>query len=139
MIVAQGVGWIRPGGLSAVPNLIFRLHGSSTDAGTTELRLGAGEPERTNENDMAHNVAERLESDRKELLDLTLRNPLINFRTLKARGVRIVDESPAEVCLILMDVGRTMTFLAADANEVLKESRFAIARPLTPTPRNSNA
>ena len=122
-----------------MPNLIFRLHGGSTDAGTTELRLGAGEPERTNENDMAHNVAERLESDRKELLDLTLRNPLINFRTLKARGVRIVDESPAEVCRVLVDEGRTMTFLAADANEVLKESRFAIARPLTPTPRNSNA
>ena len=38
-------------------------------------------------------VRARLENSRKELLDLSLRNPLLNYRPLSARGVEIVGEN----------------------------------------------
>ena len=37
-------------------------------------------------------VATRLEAARKELLDLGLRNPLLNYRLLRSRGLEVVDE-----------------------------------------------
>lgn len=42
-------------------------------------------------------ITPKLEASRKELLDLGLRNPLLNYRTLKTRGVEIMDELPPEV------------------------------------------
>src|SRR6185312_13890600 len=48
---------------------------------------------------------------RKELLDLGLRNPLLNYRLLKARGVDVVDERPAEVFRMLVSEGLTLSFL----------------------------
>ena len=63
---------------------------------------------------MQSSIAEQLEEARKELLDLGLRNPLINFRTLKSRGVRIVDERPTEIHRILVEEGKPMTFLTTE-------------------------
>ena len=40
-------------------------------------------------------VAEKLERSRRDVLDLTLRNSLLNFRVLKAKGVKVIDEIPA--------------------------------------------
>ena len=51
----------------------------STDVGTAEV------------------IAQRLEVSRRELLDLGLRNPLLNYRLLRARGLEVVDEIPALV------------------------------------------
>ena len=55
-------------------------------------------------------VASRLETDRNDLLDLTLRNPLLNYRP-RSRGLEFVGESPVEVFRLLVRERRKMSFL----------------------------
>ncbi|GAB2945966.1 hypothetical protein GCM10027048_08830 [Hymenobacter coalescens] len=55
----------------------------------------------------------RLDASRQELLDLGLRNPLLNFRPSKAQGVTVVQEEAAQVLDILVRQGKTMYFSAA--------------------------
>lgn len=64
-------------------------------------------------------IGEKLEQARRELLDLGLRNTLLNYQELKSKGVRMVDELPEEVFRILVEEGRSMSFLPAlrDARE----------------------
>ena len=50
---------------------------------------------------------------RNELLDLGLRNPLLNYRPSRARGVEVVDELPAEIFRLLVSERKAMTFKAA--------------------------
>lgn len=54
-------------------------------------------------------VQQKLEASRKDLLDLGLRNPLINFRA-RTRSIEVVDEKTAEVYRILAAEGREMSF-----------------------------
>ena len=56
-------------------------------------------------------VRSRVEESRKELLDLGLRNPLLNYRTLRGKGVEIVGESAEQVFDTLVTEGRPMSFL----------------------------
>lgn len=56
-------------------------------------------------------VAERLAAARQELLDLGLRNPLLNFCPRQSRGLTIVDERPAQLFAYLVQQGQTMGFL----------------------------
>ena len=42
-------------------------------------------------------VQTRLDTARTELLDLGLRNPLINYKLLKARGIEVIDESLSDI------------------------------------------
>ena len=56
-------------------------------------------------------IISKIEASRKELLDLGLRNPLLNYRALKSRGVEVVDEIPASVFDILVHKERRMSFL----------------------------
>jgi very-short-patch-repair endonuclease len=58
-------------------------------------------------------LAARLEASRRELLDLGLRNPLLNFRLPKAQGVAVVQEDAASVFDVLVRQGKTMYFQAA--------------------------
>ena len=58
-------------------------------------------------------IAKRLEGTRRELLDLTLRNPLLNHRPSRRRGLRIVDEIPSEVYRLLVRDERPMSFQPA--------------------------
>ncbi|RSK46552.1 DUF3320 domain-containing protein [Hymenobacter perfusus] len=58
-------------------------------------------------------LAARLEASRQELLDLGLRNPLLNFRLSKAQGVAVVQEAAAAVYDVLVRQGKTMYFQAA--------------------------
>ncbi len=58
-------------------------------------------------------IAGHLAASRHELLDVSLRNPLLAFRRLRAKGLRIVDEIPREVFRRLVEQGRPMDFLAA--------------------------
>jgi len=58
-------------------------------------------------------IEEQLEDSRKELLDLGMRNKLLNYRTLKTRGGKIVDELSEEVYRILVKEVKTMYFLSA--------------------------
>ena len=59
----------------------------------------------------------RLENSRKELLDLSLRNPLLNYRPLSARGVEIVGENSHQIFETLVTERRAMTFLPAGQDE----------------------
>lgn len=63
---------------------------------------------------MTENIAalirSRLESSRKELLDLGLRNPLLNYKTSKAKGLEIVQEKSSALFNILVKQGKSMTF-----------------------------
>ena len=58
-------------------------------------------------------IAEKLERARRELLDLTLRNPLLNHRPSRRRGLRIVDEIPSEIYRLLVREERPMSFQPA--------------------------
>ncbi|MGH7890291.1 MAG: DUF4011 domain-containing protein, partial [Thermodesulfobacteriota bacterium] len=49
-----------------------------------------------------NNVEKQLEEARRNLLDLTPRNRLLNFRPTKARTLRIIDEIPREIYDILV-------------------------------------
>ncbi len=64
-----------------------------------------------------NSVQNKLDTARAELLDLGLRNPLINYKLLKARGVEIVDESPPNVFQILVQDKKVMSFLPKDESE----------------------
>ena len=55
-------------------------------------------------------IRARIESSRKELLDLSLRNTLLNYRPLSARGVEVVGENVTQVFETLVDGKRSMTF-----------------------------
>ena len=67
-------------------------------------------------------VSARLDADRRDLLDLSLRNPLLNYRP-RARGLEFVGESAAQVYRVLVDDGKRLTFLPApDAAEDTLES-----------------
>ena len=64
-----------------------------------------------------NSVQSKLDAARAELLDLGLRNPLINYKLLKARGVEIVDESPPDVYQILVQDSKVMSFLPKAESE----------------------
>ena len=57
-------------------------------------------------------IRDSIEESRKELLDLSFRNPLLNYRSLRARGVEIVGESSDQVFETLVTDGKPMSFLA---------------------------
>ena len=61
---------------------------------------------------MNESIQARLESSRKELLDLGLRNPLLNYKTPRGKGLKIVRENSEAIYDILVRQGKAMTFLA---------------------------
>ena len=50
-----------------------------------------------------------------DLLDLSLRNSLLNYRPSKKRGLKIVDENPVEIFRILVTKRKEMSFESSDA------------------------
>ena len=62
-------------------------------------------------------IQAKLEAARAELLDLGLRNPLVNYKLLKARGVEVVDESLPDIYRILVQDGKIMSFLPKAESE----------------------
>lgn len=62
---------------------------------------------------MQETIQGKLEASRKELLDLGLRNPLLNYKTPKGKGLKIVKERSADIYDILVRQGKAMTFLPA--------------------------
>ena len=56
-------------------------------------------------------IRSNLDKARTELLDLGLRNPLINYRTLRVRGVETVDAVPTEVFDTLVRRSQNLYFL----------------------------
>ena len=51
-------------------------------------------------------ILAQIEEARKELLDLSLRNPLLNYRPLRARGLEVVGESAVQVFGTLVSEGK---------------------------------
>jgi len=70
---------------------------------------------------MQETILSRLESSRKELLDLGLRNPLLNYKLTKGKGVHIADEKGAAVYDILVRQQKAMTFLALKEGQLFPE------------------
>src|SRR5207302_8886639 len=66
-------------------------------------------------------VSSRLEADRRDLLDLSLRNPLLNYRP-RARGLEFVGESPAQLFRALVREEKHLAFLPAPDPAALDES-----------------
>ena len=62
--------------------------------------------------DTGDSIVDKIERARTELLDLSLRNPLLNYRPLRSRGVEVVDEIPSAVFDFLVHKARPMSFLA---------------------------
>lgn len=58
-----------------------------------------------------NSIEKKLNEARTELLDLGLRNPLINYKLLKARGIEVSDESPPDIYQILVQSRKAMSFL----------------------------
>lgn len=59
---------------------------------------------------MQETILQKLEASRRELLDLGMRNPLLNYRLPAGRGLRIVQEQSAATYDILVSQGKAMTF-----------------------------
>ena len=68
----------------------------------------------TNSDDV---IRSKLDNSRKDLLQLGLRNRLLNYRPLRTRGVEIIDELPSELFRILVQEGKTMSFLPVKDEE----------------------
>ena len=70
---------------------------------------------------MPNEIKAQLEASRKELLNLDLRNPLINYR-LRAQGLAITQERSAELFRILVRQNKAMSFLPQpdQANDLLE-------------------
>src|ERR1017187_8952020 len=63
----------------------------------------------------APNLTGTLEIARRDLLDLGLRNTLLNYRPLRTKGVEVIDEEPAEVFRLLVKEEKNLTFLPGEA------------------------
>jgi very-short-patch-repair endonuclease len=74
-------------------------------------------------NKSASPIVTGLEDARKLLLDLSLRNRLINFRPTKRGHMAIVDESSREIFRMLVAEGKAMQFAGVREEEVLPEER----------------
>jgi very-short-patch-repair endonuclease len=80
----------------------------------------------TQPNPASTNLTSALEVARRDLLDLGLRNPLLNYRLLRARGLDITGEKSAEVFRILVREEKRMTFLPGEpASETTGEAHLA--------------
>ena len=58
-------------------------------------------------------VAQKLEESRRDVLDLSLRNSLLNFKPSRRLGVEVADELSSEIHRILVHKRRIMYFLPA--------------------------
>ena len=77
-------------------------------------------------------IEPRLEVARRELLDLGLRNALLNYRPLRSRGAVIVDESPVELFRLLVTQERKLSFLPTP--EPTAQTELALPQPELPPP-----
>src|SRR5688572_9658673 len=72
---------------------------------------------------MSETILNKLEASRKELLDLGLRNPLLNYRVPASRGLQIVQERSSSVYDLLVRQQKSMTFLPKPVKENNKPAK----------------
>jgi len=73
--------------------------------------------------DHSNPVERKLDISRRDLLDLSMWNKLLNYRALKTKGLEIIDELPDEIFRILVSDKRGMTFLHSPEQEVEDEEK----------------
>lgn len=73
---------------------------------------------------MSETLLAKLDSSRKELLDLGLRNPLLNYKGSKVRGVKIIQEKSTSIFDLLVRNSKSMSFLSKTQKEEGPESLF---------------
>ena len=61
-------------------------------------------------------IGKEIESTRKKLLDLTMRNKLLNFRPSKSRTIKIINANLSDVYDVLVLQGKAMQFQGATVN-----------------------
>lgn len=66
-------------------------------------------------------ILARIEASRKELLDLGMRNPLLNYKANIARGLHIVQEKSTSIYEILVKQNKAMSFLGRPGKEETSE------------------
>lgn len=66
---------------------------------------------------MTEPIARELEGARQKLLDLTLRNRLLNYRTSQLRSIRVTGELPAEIYDALVLREKTLEFRGTDTKK----------------------
>ena len=91
---------------------------SGKEPAITDLELFEGAEDHEASEDP---VKAKLDVSRRDLLDLSLWNKLINYKPLKTKGVEIIDELPEEIYRILVTEGRSMTFLHTPEKEIDEE------------------
>ena len=69
-------------------------------------------------------IKKEVEKARQRLLDLTLRNRLLNYRPSRRRTIQVVDEIPREIFDILVLQGKTMQFKPLEISEEEVPSLF---------------
>lgn len=82
---------------------------------------------------MNKKVLEQLSQARDSLLDLTLRNRLLNYRPTKRTTIQVIDELPDEIWRLLVNEAKSLSFLAREEYEVFEHSQ-ALAPVATDTP-----
>src|SRR5579859_566975 len=73
--------------------------GGSTAMNATRLGVPGPDP-----------IATRLKASRLDLLDLSLRNPLLNYRSSTRRGLDIIDEKSGQIFSFLLADGGSLRF-----------------------------
>ena len=66
------------------------------------------------------NIEVKIGALRKNLLDLTMRNKLLNFKP-QVRSIRVVDEIPTEIYQLMVLEDKKMQFIPRQANETRKK------------------
>lgn len=66
---------------------------------------------------MSESILPKLEASRKELLDLGMRNTLLNYKSSKVKGLQIVQEQSSSIYDILVRQNKAMTFLGCPGKD----------------------
>jgi very-short-patch-repair endonuclease len=75
-----------------------------------------------------------LDVARRDLLDLGLRNPLLNYKLLRGKGLDVVDEKPVELFRILVREEKRMSFLPGESSpQSSNRASDQLAQPETDT------
>ena len=67
------------------------------------------------------NIEVKIGALRKNLLDLTMRNRLLNFKP-QVRSIRVVDEIPTEIYQLMVLENKKMRFMPRKASETVEKN-----------------
>ena len=83
-------------------------------------------------------IPHEIEKSRKDVLDLSLRNPLLNFRPTKRRGVQVTHELSHQLFTILVRGERVMYFLPTQEAQTPAANHHTSHAPSPDDPRNAH-